>query len=74
MLLSLTRTVWSNYQVWGVEGLLQMFRQLGSAQLEVGLIQAGIKLFLQRQCPAVSWHSFSQQAGLIQEQCKRRRV
>lgn len=65
MLLSLTQTVWSNYQVWGAEGLLQAFLQQGLTQLDVGLIQAGIKPFLQRQCPAVSWHSFSQQAGPI---------
>lgn len=33
MLLSPTRTVWSNYQVWGTERLLQAFLQWGLAQL-----------------------------------------
>lgn len=33
MPLSLTQTVWSNYQVWGMEQLLQLFLQQALAQL-----------------------------------------
>lgn len=33
MLLSPTQTAWSNYQVWGMEQLLQLFLQQALAQL-----------------------------------------
>lgn len=33
MLLSPIQTVWSNYQVWGAERLLQVFLQRGLVQL-----------------------------------------
>lgn len=72
MLISLTRTVWSNYQVWEWSNCCKHF-SIGtwhSSGPSTGLPQADIKLFPQRQCPALSWHTLRQQTGPIGEHCR----